>query len=107
MSRDWRPFPRAPRPRTATLGRTAGSRRVAGPEVEMTDRVHPADREEPPGGKDRHRPGCGSELRYCFEFDAAYCPVCDVWTESGCSEAVCGFCPPRPSLPSGAHQPTG
>ena len=104
MSRDWRPFPRMPRARSASV--TDGERRP-GPVVATADRVHPPDGELPPGGKDRHRPGCGSELLYCFEFDAAYCPACDVWTESGCFDVVCWFCTERPALPSGAHWPTG
>ena len=68
-------------------------------------RRHSATSEEPPGGKDRHRPGCGAELLYCFDFDAAYCPSCDVWTERACSDPVCEYCSGRPEQPSSAHLP--
>lgn len=71
--------------------------------VVAADRVHTSDGEEAPGGKDRHVPGCGRELRYCFEFDAAYCPWCDGWTERSCSDAGCDYCASRPARPSGAH----
>ena len=66
--------------------------------------LHSAADEEAPGGKDRHAPvGCGGELRYCWEYDASYCPACDEWTERACSDPSCDLCHQRPRSPSEVH----
>jgi hypothetical protein len=43
---------------------------------------------------------CLSDLAYCDIHDAYFCPVCDVWNESPCSDRDCEFCPTRAERPS-------
>lgn len=37
---------------------------------------------------------------YCDVNDALFCPECDVWLESVCSDLECHYCSRRPALPS-------
>ena len=43
---------------------------------------------------------CGTAAEICPEYDAMYCPTCDIWVEQRCGDPFCEFCtdhPPRPS----------
>ena len=46
--------------------------------------------------------GCGTVLEYNEEYDAYFCPDCDVWTEGACKDPDCEYCRSRPSKPSEA-----
>jgi hypothetical protein len=42
---------------------------------------------------------CGSR-RICHEdYDAYFCPSCDAWLESTCSDKACSYCSQRPDRP--------
>lgn len=43
---------------------------------------------------------CGTEAEMCSEYDAMFCPVCDIWLEQRCGDPFCEFCADRPSRPS-------
>jgi hypothetical protein len=38
-------------------------------------------------------------LIYYEDFDAYFCPQCNNWTESKCSDPDCTYCPNRPEKP--------
>ncbi|QCR33096.1 hypothetical protein [Lysinibacillus sp. SGAir0095] len=42
---------------------------------------------------------CKANLVYYEEFDAYFCPECNEWTESKCSDPNCKYCPNRPYKP--------
>ncbi|MGF6949849.1 putative RNA-binding Zn-ribbon protein involved in translation (DUF1610 family) [Neobacillus sp. B4I6] len=42
---------------------------------------------------------CKFNLVYYEDFDAYFCPKCNYWTESKCSDLVCEYCPNRPEKP--------
>lgn len=42
---------------------------------------------------------CNAELKYSRKYDARYCPICNIWTESKCKDKECIFCPNRPETP--------
>jgi hypothetical protein len=42
---------------------------------------------------------CKFNLVYYEDFDAYFCPNCNYWTESKCSDADCEYCPNRPEKP--------
>ena len=47
---------------------------------------------------------CGTAAEICPEYDAMYCPTCDIWVEQRCGDPFCEFCtdhPPRPSRVNG------
>ncbi len=43
---------------------------------------------------------CGLKYDYSARFDVYFCSVCDIWRESKCGDASCGFCASRPEKPS-------
>lgn len=42
---------------------------------------------------------CKFTLVYYEEFDSYFCPKCNSWTESNCSDPSCKYCPNRPQMP--------
>lgn len=42
---------------------------------------------------------CNSNLVYSDDFDTYFCPKCNSWTESKCSDPNCKYCPNRPEKP--------
>lgn len=36
---------------------------------------------------------CNSHLVYYDKFDTYFCPKCNTWTESKCSDPYCNYCP--------------
>ncbi|TRZ39822.1 hypothetical protein CEQ21_02430 [Niallia circulans] len=42
---------------------------------------------------------CKFHLVYYEEFDAYFCPYCNVWKEGKCSDPECCYCPKRPDTP--------
>lgn len=42
---------------------------------------------------------CKFNLVYYEDFDAYFCPQCNNWTESKCSDPDCTCCPNRPEKP--------
>jgi hypothetical protein len=48
---------------------------------------------------------CVGDLLYCDRRDADFCPVCDAWVSSGCTDPECSYCPGRPVRPSGCDHP--
>lgn len=42
---------------------------------------------------------CKSNLVYYDKFDTYFCPNCNSWTESKCSDPQCKYCPSRPEYP--------
>ncbi|MGG0658104.1 hypothetical protein [Rummeliibacillus pycnus] len=42
---------------------------------------------------------CEFNLVYNEDFDAYFCPKCNLWTESQCSDPDCEYCPNRPEKP--------
>lgn len=43
--------------------------------------------------------GCGEVQLRSERYDACYCPACNRWLESKCSDANCHFCRARPEKP--------
>jgi hypothetical protein len=54
-----------------------------------------------PGSIDdiRHCPHCGSARIYHDDYDSYFCPVCNMWLESACSDPSCSYCRSRPERP--------
>ncbi|AMO33817.1 hypothetical protein J2D69_10340 [Lysinibacillus sphaericus] len=42
---------------------------------------------------------CKCNLLYYDDFDAYFCPKCNSWTESTCSDPTCKYCSSRPETP--------
>ena len=42
---------------------------------------------------------CGFPKMYYEEYDALFCPVCNIWFDEGCGNADCEFCGNRPAFP--------
>ncbi|MFF5993631.1 hypothetical protein AAGS61_02600 [Lysinibacillus sp. KU-BSD001] len=42
---------------------------------------------------------CKFNLVYYEDFDAYFCPKCNRWTESPCSDPDCKYCSNRPEKP--------
>lgn len=42
---------------------------------------------------------CNYNLVYYDDFDSYFCPNCNSWTESKCSDPSCKYCPIRPDNP--------
>lgn len=42
---------------------------------------------------------CEVNLVYYDDFDAWFCPKCNDWIESTCSDPNCKYCPNRPVTP--------
>ena len=42
---------------------------------------------------------CKSNSVYYDKFDTYFCPKCNSWTESKCSDPHCTYCPSRPEYP--------
>jgi hypothetical protein len=49
--------------------------------------------------KSQHCSICNFNLVYYEDFDAYFCPHCNYWTESQCSDPNCHYCPNRPEKP--------
>ena len=49
-------------------------------------------------------PHCGGEASYSVRYDALFCPRCDVWLESDCTDSASEFCANRPEKPSQADE---
>lgn len=43
---------------------------------------------------------CTHKKKYNELYDARYCPTCDKWIESRCSDSECSYCRQRPERPS-------
>ena len=44
-------------------------------------------------------PVCGFQKMYHEEYDAVFCPICNIWLEQECGSADCEYCGNRPSFP--------
>jgi hypothetical protein len=44
-------------------------------------------------------PVCKSHLVYYEDYDAYFCPSCNIWTEVKCGDPECMYCPNRPDTP--------
>jgi len=44
-------------------------------------------------------PKCSENRIYYDDYDSFFCPQCNVWLESACSEPNCEFCFARPKIP--------
>lgn len=44
-------------------------------------------------------PFCGEERYMNWEFDAYFCPCCNLWLEEKCSSPNCRYCAGRPENP--------
>ncbi|WML48750.1 hypothetical protein RCG23_00990 [Neobacillus sp. PS3-34] len=42
---------------------------------------------------------CSTSLVYYEDFDAYFCPKCNLWTEAACDDPDCIYCPNRPEKP--------
>lgn len=42
---------------------------------------------------------CNYNLVYYDDFDSYFCPNCNSWTESKCSDPTCKYCSNRPETP--------
>jgi hypothetical protein len=42
---------------------------------------------------------CSSKLIHFDDFDALFCPQCNEWAETKCSDHGCNFCKNRPERP--------
>lgn len=47
---------------------------------------------------------CVGEATYSVRYGALFCPRCDVWLESACTDPACEFCARRPEKPSQADE---
>jgi len=54
-----------------------------------------------PGWVDDIKPcdHCGSRRIYHSDYDAYFCPACNVWVEHTCNDKPCAFCGKRPDKP--------
>ena len=44
-------------------------------------------------------PKCNEPRIYSFDYDAFFCPQCNVWLESACKDSTCEYCRKRPWKP--------
>jgi hypothetical protein len=44
---------------------------------------------------------CGTPRVYHDTYDAFFCPACNQWLESACSDPSCSYCTGRPDPPLG------
>jgi hypothetical protein len=51
-------------------------------------------------GIEKHCPDCNNLISYSEKYDAYFCPTCDEWLESKCSDPECIYCPQRPEKPN-------
>ena len=42
---------------------------------------------------------CDFHLIYYDDFDTYFCPECNSWMESACSDSTCRYCSNRPETP--------
>ncbi|WP_088071966.1 hypothetical protein [Gottfriedia luciferensis] len=49
--------------------------------------------------KTQHCSKCKSSFIYYEDFDAYFCPKCNIWTEDKCGDPTCYYCPNRPEKP--------
>jgi hypothetical protein len=42
---------------------------------------------------------CGAGRVYHMDFDAYFCPGCNLWLEAACDDPSCSYCPGRPTRP--------
>ncbi|MCG3149832.1 MAG: hypothetical protein PCFJNLEI_03297 [Verrucomicrobiae bacterium] len=45
-------------------------------------------------------PQCGAGEFYNARYDASFCPACNCWLESVCSDRGCRYCHQRPARPT-------
>jgi hypothetical protein len=46
-------------------------------------------------------PQCKDSMKiiYYEDFDAHFCPACNIWVEKKCGDPHCEYCSPRPARP--------
>ena len=44
-------------------------------------------------------PRCRQARAYAEDHDAFFCPACNEWLETACSDSACAFCRSRPERP--------
>ena len=49
--------------------------------------------------QEKHCSTCKFHLIYYDDFDTYFCPECNSWMESACSDPTCGYCSNRPETP--------
>ena len=49
--------------------------------------------------QDKFCSGCKSNLIYYDDYDSYFCPQCNRWTETKCSDPHCKYCSNRPERP--------
>jgi hypothetical protein len=42
---------------------------------------------------------CENVKQYSEEYDAYFCPICNIWLEDRCNDPECEFCNIRPLTP--------
>ncbi|HTI97724.1 MAG TPA: hypothetical protein VL527_02385 [Dongiaceae bacterium] len=42
---------------------------------------------------------CGAARIYHEDYDAYFCPTCNLWLERQCGDATCSYCSKRPDKP--------
>lgn len=51
-------------------------------------------------------PHCGGVRVLNLDYDAYYCPKCNIWLEEACGDPNCLYCGSRPNKPSEAKGKT-
>ncbi|SES44419.1 hypothetical protein [Psychrobacillus sp. OK032] len=49
--------------------------------------------------QEKYCPKCKFNFVYYDDFDTYFCPKCNSWIESKCSDPNCKYCPNRPEKP--------
>jgi len=49
--------------------------------------------------QEKYCPKCNFNLVYYDDFDTYFCPKCNSWSESKCSDPSCKYCTNRPEKP--------
>ncbi|MDD3927094.1 MAG: hypothetical protein PHT33_10615 [bacterium] len=44
-------------------------------------------------------PQCGHRQIYHEDYDAEFCPICNIWLISACTDKKCSYCKDRPKKP--------
>ena len=44
-------------------------------------------------------PKCNTKQIYYAKFDSCFCPKCNIWLETQCSDLNCNYCHNRPAKP--------
>lgn len=53
-------------------------------------------------GLQRHCVECNGKILCYWEYDADFCPQCNMWIYNGCGDSNCSFCAGRPETPKEA-----